>query len=108
MICTNWQVLSTGDPQWFLETLYKTGAQNNCISYSNEKLDGIINQLSTAFDLAERQKLTIEAEKILLEDTASIYLVGENNFVVANTKVQNIVPYPIDYYFIDNGMSITE
>jgi len=108
LICTNWQVLSTGDPQWFLETLYKTGAQNNCISYSNEKLDGIINQLSTAFDLAERQKLTIEAEKILLEDTASIYLVGENNFVVANTKVQNIVPYPIDYYFIDNGMSITE
>ena len=108
LICTNWQVLSTGDPQWFLETLYKTGAQNNCISYSNEKLDGIINQLSTAFDLAQRQKLTIEAEKILLEDTASIYLVGENNFVVANTKVQNIVPYPIDYYFIDNGMSITE
>ncbi len=108
LICTNWQVLSTGDPQWFLETLYKTGAQNNCISYSNEKLDGIIDQLSTAFDLAERQKLTIEAEKILLEDTASIYLVGENNFVVANTKVQNIVPYPIDYYFIDNGMSITE
>ena len=108
LICTNWQVLSTGDPQWFLETLYKTGAQNNCISYSNEKLDGIINQLSTAFGLAERQKLTIEAEKILLEDTASIYLVGENNFVVANTKVQNIVPYPIDYYFIDNGMSITE
>ncbi|MBQ6393480.1 MAG: ABC transporter substrate-binding protein [Eubacterium sp.] len=108
LICTNWQVLSTGDPQWFLDTLYKTGAQNNCISYSNKELDKIIDQLSTAFDLKERQKLTIEAEKILLDDCATIYLVGENNFVVANQKVQNIVPYPIDYYFIDNGMSVAE
>ena len=106
LICTNWQVLSTGDPQWFLDTLYKTGAPN--ISYSNKDLDKIIDQLSTAFDLKERQKLTIEAEKILLEDCATIYLVGENNFVVANQKVQNIVPYPIDYYFIDNGMSTKE
>ena len=79
-----------------------------CISYSNKELDKIIDQLSTAFDLKERQKLTIEAEKILLDDCATIYLVGENNFVVANQKVQNIVPYPIDYYFIDNGMSVAE
>lgn len=106
LICTNWQVLSTGDPQWFLDTLYKTGAQNNCISYSNKELDDIIDQLSTTFDLDKRQELTIEAEKILLEDTATIYLVGENNFVVANSKVQNITPYPIDYYFIDNQMGI--
>ncbi len=108
LICTNWQVLSTGDPQWFLENMYKTGAQNNCISYSNEELDGIINQLSTAFEPEDRQKLTIEAEKILLADSASIYLVGENNFVLANTKVQNITPYPIDYYFVDNGMGISK
>jgi peptide/nickel transport system substrate-binding protein len=107
LICTNWQVLSTGDPQWFLETLYKTGAQNNCISYSNEKLDAVIDELSTAFDLEKRKELTIEAEKILLEDAATVYLVGENNFVVANNKVTNITPYPIDYYFIDNGMGIS-
>ena len=58
--------------------------------------------------MAEEKMKILYLMKILLEDTASIYLVGENNFVVANTKVQNIVPYPIDYYFIDNGMSITE
>lgn len=108
LICTNWQVLSTGDPQWFLDTLYKTGAQNNCISYSNEELDAIIDKLTTAFDQKDRQDLTIEAEKILLDDTASIYLLGENNFVVANDKVKNITPYPIDYYFIDNGMGISK
>jgi peptide/nickel transport system substrate-binding protein len=106
LICTNWQVLSTGDPQWFLETLYKTDAQNNCISYSNEKLDAIIDELTTTFEPEKRQELTIEAEKILLDDAATIYLVGENNFVVANTKVKNITPYPIDYYFIDNKMGI--
>ncbi len=108
LICTNWQVLSTGDPQWFLDNMYKSDGPHNCISYSNKDLDKIIDQLTTTFEPEERAKLTIEAEKILLEDCASIYLVGENNFVVANNKIQNIVPYPIDYYFIDNGISAAE
>ena len=106
ILASNWQVLSTGDPQWFLDSLYKTGAATNHGSYSNGELDAVIEELAQTFDIEGREALTIEAEKILLEDVASIYLVGENNFVVANTKVQNVIPYPIDYYFIDNGLSI--
>ena len=108
IVATNWQVLSTGDPQWFLDSLYKTGASSNYGRYSNEELDAIIEQLAQTFDIEGREALTIEAEKVLLADAASVYLVGENNFVVANAKVQNVVPYPIDYYFIDNGLSIEE
>ena len=109
IVATNWQVLSTGDPQWFLDSMYKTGSSSNFAQYSNEELDAVIEKLAATaqtFDIEGREALTIEAEKILLADAASIYLVGENNFVVANAKVQNVVPYPIDYYFIDNGLSI--
>ena len=106
IVATNWQVLSTGDPQWFLDSMYKTGSSSNFAQYSNEELDAVIEKLAQTFDIEGREALTIEAEKILLADAASIYLVGENNFVVANAKVQNVVPYPIDYYFIDNGLSI--
>lgn len=108
ILCTNWQCLSTGDPQWFLDQLYKTDGPDNSMSYSNSDLDNIISQLSTTFDTDGREKLTIEAEKILLKDTASIWLVGEKNYVVANDKVTNITPYPIDYYFIDNKLSIND
>ncbi len=106
IVATNWQVLSTGDPQWFLDSMYKSGASSNYGNYSNPDLDAIADELAGTFDIAGREALTIEAEKVLLDDVASIYLVGENNFVVSNAKVQNVVPYPIDYYFIDNGMSI--
>ncbi len=106
ILCTNWQSLSTGDPQWFLDSLYKSDASDNSMSYNNPELDKIVNRLTTTFDTDERGKLVIEAEKILLEDTASIWLVGEKNFVVTNDKISNVTPYPIDYYFIDNKLTI--
>lgn len=106
IVCTNWQVLSTGDPQWFLDSMYKTGASTNHGNYSNAEVDALIDQLSLAFEPNERKDITIEIEKVLLEDVASIYVCGENNFVIASNKVKNITPYPIDYYFVDNKLSI--
>ncbi len=106
LLCTNWQSLSTGDPQWFLDQLYKSDGPDNWMSYASEQLDAVIAELSNTFDTEGRTELTIEAEKILLEDTASIWLVGEKNFVVSNSKVTNVTPYPIDYYFIDNQITI--
>lgn len=106
IVVTNWQVLSTGDPQWFLDSLYVSTTTTNYGHYNNPKLDEVVERLANAFDIEEREALTIEAEKVLLDDCASIYLVGENNFVISNSRVKNVTPYPIDYYFIDNGMTI--
>ena len=106
MLCGNTQVLSTGDPQWYLDSFFKTGSSNNVTHYSNAALDEVIGKLAQTFDIAGREELTIEAEKIMLDDCAAIWLVGENNFVVANSKVSNITPYPIDYYFVDNHLTI--
>ena len=106
MLCGNTQVLSTGDPQWYLDSFFKTDSSNNVTHYSNAALDEVIAKLAQTFDIAGREELTIEAEKIMLDDCAAIWLVGENNFVVANSKVSNITPYPIDYYFVDNHLTI--
>jgi peptide/nickel transport system substrate-binding protein len=106
IVVTNWQVLSTGDPQWFLESQYRTGAANNGGHYSNAELDAIADKLAQTTDVDERVNVTIEAEKILLSDVASIYLVGETNFVLSSNKVGNVTPYPIDYYFLDAGITI--
>lgn len=106
IVVTNWQVLSTGDPQWFIDSQYKTDAANNGGHYSNAKVDELSATLAKTTDVAERQNITIEIEKALLEDCASIYMVGETNFVVANNKVANVTPYPIDYYFLDNKITM--
>ena len=106
MLCGNTQVLSTGDPQWYLDSFFKTGSSNNVTHYSNAELDEVIAKLAQTFDIAGREALTIEAEKLMLDDCAAIWLVGENNFVVANSRVSSITPYPIDYYFVDNHLTI--
>lgn len=106
IVVTNWQVLSTGDPQWFIDSQYKTDAANNGGHYSNAKVDELVEELARTTDVTERQNVTIEIEKQLLADCASIYLVGETNFVVASSKVTGVTPYPIDYYFLDHNISI--
>ena len=106
IVVTNWQVLSTGDPQWFVDTQFKTGAANNGGHYSNPDLDALADKLAQTTDVTERQNVTIEIEKVILEDCTAIFVAGETNFVVANDKVSNVKPYPIDYYFLDNGITM--
>lgn len=102
----NIQSLSTGDPQWLLDSYYKSDGSNNTGSYQNDEIDKICEELATTFDLEGRQALTIEAEKNILADTANIFLVVQTNYVVSNAKVHNVVPYPIDYYFLTNDITI--
>ncbi len=105
ILIKNWQTLSTGDPQWLMDTMFKTDAPNNFGNYSNAEIDEICNKLTTAFDLEERQSLTVEAEKLLLADSVNLFLVTQSNYVVADSDVENVVPYPIDYYFITNTLT---
>ena len=100
------QSLSTGDPQWLLDNMYRSGVKTNWGSYSNAALDAICDQLTLAFEPEERIALTIEAEKLILEDCANIWLVATDNFVVSSARVKNVTPYPIDYYFVTNTMTI--
>jgi peptide/nickel transport system substrate-binding protein len=102
----NWQSLSTGDPQWLFDSMYKTGAMNNLSKYSNPEMDAICDKLALAFDFEDRQALAIEGEKLVLADSVNVMLFGQNNFVMASSRVSNVKPYPIDYYFLDWTITI--
>ncbi|MBR3275969.1 MAG: ABC transporter substrate-binding protein [Eubacterium sp.] len=102
----NWQSLSTGDPQWLLDSMYKTGAMNNLSNYSSAEMDEICNKMTQAFTFEDRQALAIEAEKLILADSINVMMFGQNNFVMARKNVSNVKPYPIDYYFIDWELTI--
>lgn len=108
MIVRSWQTLSTGDPQWMLENMYVTGAKTNFAEYSNTAVDDIVAKLTVTFDQKERATLSKVAQAEILKDTAHVYLFGQNNYVISNKKVKNITAYPIDYYLIDNKISLEE
>lgn len=106
-IClSNWQSLSTGDPGWFLDNMYRSDGPNNRMRYVNTKLDAVCDELAGAFEFADRQKLVIEAEKMILADCVNVMLFSRNNFIMANSKVSNVTVHPIDYYFLDNKIDI--
>lgn len=106
IVLSNWQSLSTGDPGWFLENMYRSDGPNNRPRYKNPELDAICDELAGAFEFADRQRLTIEAEKIILADCVNIMMFARNNFVMAKAGVKNVVVHPIDYYFLTNTVDI--
>ena len=102
----NWQSLSTGDPQWMLDNMYKTGGTSNSAQYSNAEIDALCDQLTGAFEFADRQKIVIDAEKIILADCVNVYMFAKNNFVMTSAKVSGVSVFPIDYYFLTNTVDI--
>ena len=89
-----------------MDNMYKTGGVSNAAQYSNPAVDALCDELTGAFEFADRQRITIEAEKIILADCVNVYLFARNNFVMANNSVKNVVVFPIDYYFLTNTMDI--
>ena len=102
IVLSNWQSLSTGDPGWFLDNMYRSDGPNNRARYVNPKLDAICDELAGAFEFSDRQRLTIEAEKLILADCVNIMMFARNNFVMAGSNVKNVTVFPIDYYFLTN------
>ena len=100
LLFQNWQTVSTGDSQWFLDNAFKTDGSGNYGKYSNKKLDDLINKLATTFDVKEREKITKEASQIIIDEGYGTYIVSQANVNVSNNKVENMHNFPIDYYFL--------
>ena len=108
LLFQNWQTVSTGDSQWFLDNAFKTDGSGNYGKYSNKELDDLINKLATTFDVKERQKITKEASQLIIDEAYGTYIVSQANANVSNNKVENMYNFPIDYYFLTADTKITK
>lgn len=106
LFLTNWQAVSTGDSQWFLEQAFKTGAVSNLGKYSNKELDDTITKLTVAFKQEERIDLTKKASQIIIDEAFGSYIISQANVNISNTKVENMQTFPIDYYFLTSKVTI--
>lgn len=100
LVFANWQTLSTGDPQWFLDQVFKTGATDNYGGYSDPQLDELISKLSVTFDVNERMDIAKQASQIIIDQAFGCYLVDVTNINVCHSYVKNMSTFPIDYYFL--------
>ncbi|MGO8868309.1 MAG: ABC transporter substrate-binding protein [Alphaproteobacteria bacterium] len=76
----------------------KGGTFNNNMDYRNPKLDEILEQASGESDVAKRQKLYFEAERILHHDMPEIFLLDQYYTNVWNKRVHGLITNGISMY----------
>jgi peptide/nickel transport system substrate-binding protein len=97
---------TTGDPQAFLELYYHTGGSTNYGRYSNKKVDALIDKLRGISDTKARNEIALEAQQIVLNDNADLFLVTPMLNIISKRAVSGIKMYPVDYYFLNNRVKI--
>ena len=90
----------TGDPYSFLRSNWGTDGGTNYSSYSNKDLDEALSRLEAATDPQERYDIAQEAQQIMLNDTASIFMLTRNYNIAAAADIQNLKGFPLDYYLL--------
>ena len=62
--------------------------------YSNPEYDQVFNKAYTTVDEAEKEALYKEAQMILAEDAAAVYIQDPANFVAVNKRLGGYTFYP--------------
>lgn len=106
LLISNITTANTGDPEIFLTWYWKTNVNGNNpqngSGYSNPEYDAKLEALSTEFDKDKRRQLIIELQQILLNDGASLFFGYPQTNIINSKKVDGVVMYPSDYYWITN------
>lgn len=102
-----WTSAPTLDPQYFLESSFKTGSHGNVGKYSNPKFDSLLEELGHTLDKEKRTQLGAEGTKILMDDVAGIFLFYERGNVVYNKRISGVHKFVSEVYYIDERLKLT-
>jgi oligopeptide transport system substrate-binding protein len=83
------------DPENFADALFHSGAQQNLGNYSNPEVDALLEAARVERDVERRIQLYQDAETILVEDAAAIFLNHGLRFVLVKPHVKGYVLAPI-------------
>lgn len=91
----------------FLE-YFKSDNLNNVGRYINPEFDSLLNDADMESDPVKKQELMIEAEKLLVEESAFAPLYFTCTTYVLSDKIQQIVRTPFQYFNLCDGAYIKE
>ncbi|WP_028582608.1 ABC transporter substrate-binding protein [Desulfogranum japonicum] len=99
-----WTSAPTLDPQYFLESGFKTGSRGNYGQYSNPDFDNLLGELDRTLDRDKRYNLGTKGAQILMDDVAAIFLFYQKGNVVYNKRISGIHRFVSEIYYIDDRL----
>lgn len=84
------------DPENFADALYRSGAQQNLGNYSNARLDTLLDKARVGRDVTKRMEMYGQAEQIIVDDAASIFLSHRLSFALVKPYIKGYTLTPID------------
>ncbi len=94
------------DPENFADVLFHTGAGMNDGGYSNPQFDELVEQARIEPDVENRMALYQQAEEILVDDAAAIFLFHFRDNVVVKPYVKGYILSPVSTYPLIRYLSI--
>ena len=81
-----------------MEIIHKNGS-----GYSNREYDEILKSIYLSNLIKKkRRQLIIEAQQILLDDGAALFLGYPQTNIISTKGLEGVVMYPSDYYWLTN------
>jgi peptide/nickel transport system substrate-binding protein len=84
------------DPDSILKRFSSTYSKN-FISFNNPRYDELISDGTYEADAAKRVEIYKEAQRILAEDAASVFIMDPINYVAVDASLKGFVYYPINF-----------
>ncbi|MDG3086393.1 ABC transporter substrate-binding protein [Vibrio hannami] len=103
-----WTSAPTLDPQYFLESSFKTGAHGNSGGYSNPQFDELLVRLERVTDKEQRNELGQQGSKLLMEDAAGIFLFYQRGNLVHNKRLDGIYRFTSEIYYVDDRIKLAK
>lgn len=102
--------LPAGDPNWFLETFFRTGPvldgnwqAQNFARHSSAAIDSALDQLASSSGDA-RAAAAATAHKLILDETPATFLISPIWHVGVGRRVSSYEPWGSDYHVVRNEM----
>ncbi|MCK8825590.1 ABC transporter substrate-binding protein [Fuchsiella alkaliacetigena] len=95
----------TGDPQYFLDLVFKSGASSNFSNFSETEVDQIISQLANTFEVQEQQRLAHQAQERILEKNPNLFLVYPKVNMGVKEGLTGYQVHPSEFYIIDETIN---
>lgn len=77
--------------------LFVTGGGNNNVQYSNPAFDALFNEAATIVDPAEQEAKYIEAQRIVVDDAAALFLRWGTTRYLVQPYVSGLISTPSDH-----------
>lgn len=109
LLISNITTANTGDPEIYLNWYWRTNVNGdnpqNGSGYSNPELDGVFARLAAEFDKEKRRQLIIQAQQIIMNDGAALFLGYPMTNIVSSRSLKGVHMFPSDYYWITSEIA---